>query len=236
MKLNTLIALTASLLFSAAPLAAQEKSVNPGINDSFRDPDPQTFTERFEVESREVFAKRKEIVRQLGLQSGMVIADVGAGTGLFTREFAAGLGKDGRVIAVDISENFLKHIQLTCRERGLLNVDTLLCSDDSTKLPEQSVDVVFICDTYHHFEFPGKTMASVKRALKPGGRLYVIDFHRIEGRTREWTMNHVRAGQEVFEAEICAEGFRRVREVEGVLVENYMLVFEHENSENREQK
>ncbi len=236
MKLTAPTVLIACLLFNAGPLAAQEQSVNPGINDSFRDPDPQKFTERFEVESREVFAKRAEIVKQLGLQAGMVVADVGAGTGLFTREFAAGLGNDGRVIAVDISENFLKHIQVTCRERGLLNVETLLCSDDSTKLPEQSVDVVFICDTYHHFEYPAKTMASIKRALKPGGRLYVIDFHRIEGKSREWTINHVRAGQEVFEAEISAEGFRRVREVEGFLSENYMLVFEHKAAETASRK
>lgn len=210
----------------ATPLLAQQESVRPGINDSFRDPDPQKFAARFEVESREVFAKRGEIVAELGLKPGMVIADVGAGTGLFTREFAAKLGRDGRVLAVDISKNFLEHISRTAREKGLLNVETVLCSDDSTKLPQDSVDAVFICDTYHHFEYPAKTMTSVRKALKPGGKVYLIDFHRIEGKSSDWTMNHVRAGQEVFEAEILEAGFRRVRQVEGVLSDNYMLVFE----------
>ena len=210
----------------ATPLLAQQESVRPGINDSFRDPDPQKFAARFEVESREVFAKRVEIVAELGLKPGMVIADVGAGTGLFTREFAAKLGRDGRVLAVDISENFLEHIRRTVREKGLLNVETVLCTDDSTKLPQGSVDAVFICDTYHHFEYPAKTMTSVRKALRPGGKVYVIDFHRIEGKSSEWTMNHVRAGQEVFEAEILEAGFRRLRQVEGVLSDNYMLVFE----------
>lgn len=216
----------AAACWIATPLLAQQESVRPGINDSFRDPDPQKFAARFEVESREVFAKRVEIVAELGLKPGMVIADVGAGTGLFTREFAAKLGRDGRVLAVDISENFLEHIRRTVREKGLLNVETVLCTDDSTKLPQDSVDAVFICDTYHHFEYPAKTMTSVRKALRPGGKVYVIDFHRIEGKSSEWTMNHVRAGQEVFEAEILEAGFRRLRQVEGVLSDNYMLVFE----------
>ena len=216
----------AAACWIGTPLLAQQESVRPGINDSFRDPDPQKFAARFEVESREVFAKRVEIVAELGLKPGMVIADVGAGTGLFTREFAAKLGRDGRVLAVDISKNFLEHIRRTTREKGLLNVETVLCSDDSTKLPQDSVDAVFICDTYHHFEYPAKTMTSVRKALKPGGKVYVIDFHRIEGKSSEWTMNHVRAGQKVFEAEILEAGFRRVRQVEGVLSDNYMLVFE----------
>ena len=207
------------------PVSAQEKSVRPGINDSFRDPDPKQFTERFEIESREVFAKREEILKAIGLKPADVVADVGAGTGLFTRLFAAELAPEGRVIAVDIAKKFLDHIEVTCRERNLRNVDTLLCTDDSTQLPANSVDVAFICDTYHHFEFPQKTMTSLRKAMKPGGRVIVIDFRRVEGESTEWTMNHVRAGQEVFEAEIAKAGFRRVQEVQGLLKENYMLVF-----------
>jgi predicted methyltransferase len=87
------------------------------------------------------------------------------------------------------------------------------------------VDVAFICDTYHHFEFPHKTMTSLRKAMKPGGRVIVIDFRRVEGESTEWTMNHVRAGQEVFEAEITKAGFRSVNEVQGLLKENYLLVF-----------
>jgi len=194
-------------------LNAQEKSVRPGINDTFRDPDPKQFTERFEIESREVFATD-------------VVADIGAGTGLFTRLFAAQLGPEGRVIAVDIAKKFLDHIEVTSRERNLRNVETLLCTDDSTRLPPNSVDVAFICDTYHHFEFPQKTMTSLRKAMKPGGRVIVVDFRRVQGESTEWTMNHVRAGQEVFEAEITQAGFRRVKAVQGLLKENYMLVFE----------
>lgn len=139
---------------------------------------------------------------------------------------ASKLGPEGRIIAVDIAQKFLDHIEVTCRVQELRNVETLLCKDDSTELPPLSVDVAFICDTYHHFEFPQKTMTSLHAALKPGGRVVVIDFKRIEGESTEWTMSHVRAGQDVFEAEILKAGFRKTAEVKDVLKENYMVVFE----------
>jgi SAM-dependent methyltransferase/intracellular sulfur oxidation DsrE/DsrF family protein len=217
------------LLASAGAIAlAQEKSVRPGINDTFRDPDPKAFTERFEIESREVFAKRQEILEAIKLKPTDVVADIGAGTGLFTRLFASSLGQEGRVIAVDIAQKFLDHIEVTCREQNLRNVETVLCKDDSTELPPESVDVAFICDTYHHFEFPQKTMTSLLKALKPGGRVILIDFRRVEGESSDWTMDHVRAGQEVFEAEVLESGFRKADEIKDLLKENYMVVFERE--------
>ena len=205
---------------------AQEQSVKPGINDAFRDPDVKQFTERFEVESREVFARRKEILEACRIQPGQTVADIGAGTGLFTRLFSEAVGKEGRVIAVDISQKFLEHIQNGARAANLHNVETLLCSVDSTELPPTSVDVAFICDTYHHFEFPLKTMDSLHRAIKPGGRIILIDFRRIEGTSSDWILNHVRAGQEVFEAEITQSGFRKTTDDQDLLKENYFVVFE----------
>lgn len=205
---------------------AQETSVKPGINDSFRDPDVKEFLGRFEVESREVFTRRQEIVAACKIQPGQTVADIGAGTGLFTRMFSAAVGKEGRVIAVDIAQKFLDHIQATSRAAGQRNVETLLCKADSTELPPESVDVAFICDTYHHFEFPLKTMASLHRALKPGGRVILIDFRRMDGTSSDWVLNHVRAGQETFEAEIVRSGFQKAYEERELLKENYFVVFD----------
>ncbi len=228
-RATTSAALLATVLLM--PLCAQEKSVRPGVNDTFREPDPKAFTERFEIESREVFAKRIEILEAIKLKPTDVVADIGAGTGLFTRLFASNLGPEGRVIAVDIAQKFLDHIEVTCRAQNLRNVETLLCKDDSTELPPESVDVAFICDTYHHFEFPQKTMTSLRKALKPDGRVIVIDFKRIEGESSDWTMDHVRAGQEVFEAEILQAGFQKADEMKDLLKENYMVVFERSGQE-----
>lgn len=205
---------------------AQEKSVRPGINDTFKNPNVKDFVERFEIESREVFLKREEILGACGLKGGETLADIGSGTGLFTRLFSKAVGSQGRVIAVDISQNFLDHIQKTSRELELRNIDTLLCTADSTELQSESIDVAYICDTYHHFEFPTKTMTSLFRALRPGGRVVLIDFKRIQGESSEWTMSHVRAGQEVFEKEILDVGFKKLDENKEILKENYFIVFQ----------
>jgi predicted methyltransferase len=216
---------TVVFLALAAGLAAQDKSVRPGINDSFKDPDLAKYLQTFEGESREIFTKRKEIVAACRLKPGMRVADVGAGTGLFTRLFAAEVGQQGKVYAVDIAAKFLEHIRTTSREAGFTNVETVLCKDDSAELPADSVDLVFICDTYHHFEYPLKTMASIHKALKPGGQVVLIDFHRIEGKSREFVLGHVRAGQEVFTKEIEHSGFQAVDEEKGILQENYLVRF-----------
>ncbi|HYV36048.1 MAG TPA: class I SAM-dependent methyltransferase [Gemmataceae bacterium] len=213
------------LVSLAAPLPAQDKSVKPGINDAFKNPDVKKYIGTFEGESREIFTGRKEIVAACKIKPGMAIADVGAGTGLFTRMFAKEVGDKGKIYAVDIAEPFLAHIRKTCKEEGITNVETIRCSDKSTELPAASVDFVFICDVYHHFEFPQKTMESIHRALKPGGQLVVIDFHRVEGKSSAFVMGHVRAGQEVFTKEIVAAGFRQVG-TEELLKENYFVRFE----------
>lgn len=228
------ICLAAVIVFvsvTARDVRSQDKSVNPGINDSFRDPDVEEFVGRFEVESRELYTRRQEIVAECRIQPGETVADVGAGTGLFTRLFSEAVGKEGRVIAVDISQKFLDHITATSRQAGQRNVDTLLATADSTGLPPASVDVAFICDTYHHFEFPLKTMASIERALKPGGRVILVDFRRIPGESTEWVLEHVRAGQGAFEREIREAGFVKVREESELLGENYFVEFRKQGEE-----
>ncbi len=225
-RFGTLLWALALVVQVLPAVSAQEKSVKPGVNDPFRAPDPQAFVGKFEIESREVFARRKEIVAACEIHPGKTVADIGAGTGLFTRMFSDAVGQEGKVFAVDIAPEFLNYIQKTTSAAGQRNVETVLCKPDSTELPPDSVDVAFICDTYHHFEFPLKTMASLHRALKPGGRVILIDFRRVEGVSTEWVMGHVRAGQEVFEAEIVQSGFRKVREERETLKENYLVAFE----------
>jgi ubiquinone/menaquinone biosynthesis C-methylase UbiE len=213
-------------LLLALAVRAQEKSVNPEINAQYqKNPDAKKYVASFEVESREVFNLRKQIVTACRLKPGMSVADVGAGTGLFTRLFAAEVAPGGTVYAADIAANFLKHIEATCKDAGIKNVKTVLSKVDSSELPPASVDMVFLCDVYHHFEFPQKTLASLHVALKPGGRLVVVDYRREKGKTAEWIFKHVRAGQEVVTREIEAGGFKLQGE-EKFVKENYMIEFQ----------
>lgn len=224
MNATVLSRLLALLLLPGLPLAGQEQSVNPGINENFQDPKPSEFVERFEKEGREVYDNRELIVAKLGIEPGMAVADVGSGTGLFTRLIAAAAGPSGKVYAVDIAKAFVDHTVLSSHSRGLKNVEGVVCAPDDARLPEASVDLVFLCDTYHHFEFPYRTMSSIAKALKPGGRLVVVDFERIEGKSSDWILGHVRAGKEVFRREIEDSGFAFVEELD-LFEENYFLVF-----------
>jgi predicted methyltransferase len=214
------------LFLLAQPLVAQEKSVNPGINKTFENPNVPEFIERFEKEGRDAFDHRKEIVAALGLKPGMVVADVGTGTGLFARTFSPLVGESGKVFAVDISPKFLAHVEEVAKEQGLKNIVGVICAPNDVRLPPQSVDLAFICDTYHHFEYPVATMRSIHKALKPKGKVVLIDFHRIKGVSTDWVMNHVRAGQEVFTQEIVDAGFKQVSEDKDLLKESYFVRFE----------
>ena len=218
---TALLCLLTSLVFS------QDASVKPGINDKFLDPklNVEEWTKKFETESREIFHQREKIVTTAGLKPGMVMADIGAGTGLFTLHFAQAVGANGKVYAVEIAKNFLEHIKARASKASASNVQTILCTERSVELPEASIDLAFICDVYHHFEFPSASLSTLHKALKSGGELVLIDFKRIPGESSDFIMGHVRAGQEVFEAEVIAAGFEKVDEVKDLLKENYFVKF-----------
>lgn len=206
--LSALLALLVSA--AAEPSAAQQKSVHPGINKPYQNPDVKDAVRRFESEGREIFNHREEIVKACQLKPGMDVADVGAGTGLFTRLLAPQVGPKGKVYAVDIAKSFIDHIEKTCKEQGIKNVQGVLCTPQSTKLAPDSVDLVFVCDTYHHFEFPQKTLATIHRALHPGGSLIIVDYKKEKGQTSDWLMKHVRANEKQVIQETADAGFELV--------------------------
>lgn len=204
------------------------ESVRPGINKRFLDPDMNVdeWVERFEVESREVVAAREEIVEELGLSRGDRVADIGAGTGLFLAPFAREVGERGKVYALDIAPKFVERIETLADHKSLDQVEAIVCGERDVRLPPSSIDAAFVCDVYHHFEYPADSLRSIYKALRPGGQLVVIDFERIPGVSDEWMLGHVRAGKEVFRQEIENAGFEFVEEVElEDLKDNYFLRF-----------
>lgn len=209
-----------------ARVSPPEASVRPGINTEFLKPDldPAQWTERFEREGREIYDQRQRIVDTLGLRPGQSVADIGAGSGLFTLLFAERVGPRGRVYAVDIVPAFLEQIRHRAAAAGWRNVRTVPGTERSAQLPPRSVDVAFVCDTYHHFEYPRAMLASIHRALRPGGELVLVEFRRVPGESSDWVLQHVRAGEEVFTAEIEAAGFRKIGRAD-FLRENYLVRF-----------
>ncbi len=230
LRLVPLVLLPLFAACAADPYAppVDEASVKEGINDNFlaEDADIEQWVARFENDEKRDIAKALDgIVAALEIEPGTEVADVGAGTGLFLRPFVEGTGVDGRVYAVDISPGMIAHMNARIAEAGWRQAETVLCTEKSAELPEASVDLVFICDTYHHFEYPRHTMASLRRALRPGGRVAIVDF--IRDPEDEWVMNHVRCSKQDVIEEMTAAGFRYTgeREVEK-LDRNYLIFFE----------
>lgn len=203
---------------------AQAESVRPGVNRNYENPDYDRWRSVFERPGREVFDRRFDIVQALDLKSGERVADVGAGTGLFTLLFARVVGDKGKVYAVDISRTFVDKVVERAAKEGLSQVVGVVNDPRSVQLQDASVDLVFVCDTYHHFEYPADTLRSIHRALRPGGQLVIIDFRRREGVSTSWVMSHVRAGREMVVKEVEAQNFR-LQDDSPLLRGNYFLRF-----------
>jgi ubiquinone/menaquinone biosynthesis C-methylase UbiE len=208
--------LTLSLIFAvlhgATPALAQDH--HKSHNDQYVNPelDVERMVNRFENESREVFALREAIVRAAGVQPGDVVADVGAGTGAFMEPLVAAVGESGHVMSVEISIRFVERLRQVADEAGYGNVTAVFSSFTSATLPPASVDRMLVVDTYHHFDDYEAMLASMFAALRPGGVLTVVDFDRHDG-AREWIQGHVRASKDVFRQEIEAAGFAFLDEV-----------------------
>lgn len=188
------------------------RAVSPEINAYYHDADPERWATVFERPGRELFDRRDQIVAALELRQGMAVADVGAGTGLFTMLIAADVGSDGRVYAVDISRPFVEAIRQRAAEAGLDQVIPVVNAQRDVALPAASVDLIFLADTYHHFEYPHLMLKSMFAALRPGGTLALIDFRRLPGLSSNWIMSHVRAGRTRVIAEVEAAGFELIDE------------------------
>lgn len=202
-----------------------ESSVRPDINALYFEPDAlEKYTDVLESERREVVQRRDEIVDAMALLEGMIVADIGAGTGLFTTEIARRVGDHGAVFGVDIVPAFLDRIRESAKAAQLSNVTVVLGEERATALEDASVDLAFMCDTYHHIEYPQTYMRSLFRTVRAGGALVLIDFERLEGKTNPAVLSHVRADKQAVIDEVGRAGF--VLESETELLEyNYYLHF-----------
>ncbi len=185
------------------------------------------WLDKLEVSSRELYAAREAVLAKLKLRQGARVADIGAGTGLYTLLMAPVVGEAGVVYAVDIEPRFLSIVSQRVADLDLENVVAVLSREDDVTLPPGSVDVVFIADTYHYFAEPGAVMASVRQALAPGGRLFVIDYEFDPAEVGDPSRDHIRFGKDQLVEEIEGFGFAFVEApaVAG-LDEFFLLEFE----------
>jgi predicted methyltransferase len=165
-----------------------------------------------------------EIVRVMGLKTGDVVADLGAGTGYFTRRLAKAVAPSGRVYAVDIQPEMLSLLKGNMEKAGIRNVVPVLSEADDPKLAHESLDWVLLVDVYHELQQPRATLARMREALKPAGRVAVVEY-RLEG----LTALHIREEHRMSTRQVLAEwepaGFRLVK-LHEFLPTQHFFVFE----------
>jgi len=118
----------------------------------------------------------------LPLRPGMVVADIGAGSGYHSRKIAPLLAPGGKVIAVDVQPEMITLLKKQIAEARITNIDTVLASETDCKLPAESIDLALFVDVYHELLYPIETMQCVKRALKAGGQIALVEFRAEDSR------------------------------------------------------
>lgn len=144
----------------------------------------------YEGVNRDQWQKPETVVAALHIKPGQVIVDLGAGSGYFTFKLAKAAGAAGKVYAVDIDPDMIGLIAKRSEEEAATNVETILAKPDDPLLPESSVDLVFTSNTYHHIDNRIAYFTNLRKYLRPGGRVAIIDFDRrawIEGLLRHYT-------------------------------------------------
>ena len=194
------------------------------MNEKFlsKDLDAQKYEREFGSKDRDVIAFSDAIISELKLKKGEKVADVGAGTGAFLPGLSTAVGPKGKVYGVEISPVFVDHLKKKMLNQA--NVHIVQGTLETTTLADQSLDVVLVVDTYHHFDHPSQMLADFKRVLKKGGRLAIVDFNKTP-EARPWIQDHIRLGEDGYIKEIESAGFKFSKKPAIPFKENFMLIF-----------
>ncbi|NIN00382.1 MAG: methyltransferase domain-containing protein [candidate division Zixibacteria bacterium] len=145
-----------------------------------------------------------KVMDAIGVTPGMVMAEIGAGRGRYVVQFAVRVGEEGKVYAEDIDAAALEYLEKRCERWGLKNVETILGDVTDPKLPDGTLDLIFVISAYHHFEDPVALLRNARSALKPDGKLAI----------GEWFPTDERPGgtsPEKMEAQMNAAGYKLER-------------------------
>ena len=176
-----------------------------------------------EREGREAEQRPDQIIRTMGLKDGDVVADLGCGTGYFARRMARAVAPTGRVYGVDIQPEMLDRMKGLLAREGITNVVPVLGTGDDPRLPPASLDWIVLVDVYHEFQQPKAMLAKMREAMKPAGRIALVEY-RLEGDSAA----HIRAEHRMSAAQVLGEwqpaGFRLVEKYD-YLPTQHLFVF-----------
>lgn len=215
-----LACLTVATLPAAA--AGQEPRSEHEMHGLHRD--PKAYIAALDDPKRDAYQKPHDVMQALDVKAGEVIADIGAGSGYFTFRLAQHVGSAGHVYAVDISPDMIRHLQARAKALKASNVSPILARPDDPLLP-RPVNRFVIVDVWHHVEDQSAYLATMKKQLKPGGQVVMIDFHKRDLPVGPPTA--MKIAREDLIQQMQTHGFRVAKE-HTFLPYQYFLVFELE--------
>jgi predicted methyltransferase len=176
---------------------------------------------------RDATERPQELTDAMGLKPGMTVADIGTGVGYMLPYLSRAVGPTGHVLAEDIFDDFLSAAKQRVQHEQLENVAFVKGTETDPRLPEAGVDVILALDSYHHYDYPEKMLVAFGRALRPGGRLIVVEYYkRPNAMPGGDALKHIRLDEPDLVREIQQNGFRKVSEHDHIKDSQYMVVFE----------
>ncbi|MFQ5992206.1 MAG: class I SAM-dependent methyltransferase [Nitrospiraceae bacterium] len=187
--------------------------------------DTEKYLERLDRPERDEYQQPARVIQALALQPGMAVADLGAGSGYFTRRFVDAVTQEGVVYAVDVEQAMLDYTRVSIEKMDVpFTAKFILAEPHDPKLAPDSVDLIFVCNVYHHLEGRASYFSNLRKVLKPGGRVAVIDFYH-DSRSGDvgFPRRHLVARETVME-EMSQGGYTLLRE-HTFLPRQYFLEF-----------
>ena len=175
-----------------------------------------------ERNEREAEEHPDQALDALGLKPGMIVADVGAGTGFMSLRMAKRVGPMGKVYAEDVQPEMLSRLRRNAAKAKLSNVETVLGNEADPKLPPNALDLILLVDVYHEFSQPQRMLRGMRQALKPDGRLVLLEYRK-EDPTIPIRPEHKMSVQEV-KIELEAEGFRMSQVIESLPRQHILIL------------
>jgi ubiquinone/menaquinone biosynthesis C-methylase UbiE len=227
MKKLLLSALLLGLLLTAACAPAPPPSpAQPGTAQSLRRPAPvfgHEHAEWLEREGRAESERPEVVIQAMRLRDGEVVAEIGCGTGFFSRRLAKAVGPHGTVYAEDIQPEMLDMLRERAAQDGDANIVTVLGSETDPKLPKGRMDWILLVDVYHEFQEPAPMLAKIRAALKRGGRVALVEYRAEDDSAKHISPAHRMSVDQVLR-EWTPAGFELVERVE-TLPSQHLFVF-----------
>jgi len=212
------------IFFLCCSLSAQ---VAEKANEGYKTPEGRAGVgSTLAAPGRDARQRPKELVAAMGLKPGMTVADVGTGVGYMLPFLSEAVGSNGKVVAEDIFPDFLDKARQKAASQKLSNVQFVQGTADDPKLAENTFDSILMLDVYHHIDYPEKVLASLRKALKPDGRLVIVEYHKNEeSMPNGRALTHIRLNESDAEHEIESNGFRLISHHDHVAKVQWMGIF-----------